>query len=48
VTFLESTFLIQVADEEVVPENIDTIRGVVAYVRRKRAVAQREVMTHAR
>lgn len=47
VTFLESTFSIQVADEEVVPENIDTIGGVVAYVRRKRAVAQREVMTHA-
>jgi len=48
VTFLESTFSIEVADEEVVPENIDTIGGVVAYVRRKRAVAQGEVMAHAR
>jgi acyl carrier protein len=48
VTFLESTFSIQVADEEVVPENLDSIGGIVAYVRRKRAGAQTEVVTHAR
>ena len=47
VTFLESTFSIQVADEEVVPENLDTIAGIVAYVRRKRAVDQSEVIAHA-
>jgi acyl carrier protein len=46
VTFLESTFSIQVADEEVVPENIDTISRVVAYIQRKR-VDQGEVMTPA-
>ncbi len=48
VTFLESTLSIQVGDEEVVPENLDTIGRIVAYVRRKRAVDQGEVMAHAR
>jgi acyl carrier protein len=35
VCFLESTFGIQVADEEMLPENLDSIRAVTAYVSRK-------------
>ena len=42
VSFLESTFGIEVADEEMLPENLDSIRAVSAYVARKtqRAEAQ--------
>lgn len=35
VCFLETTFGIQVADEEMLPENLDSIRAVSAYVARK-------------
>jgi acyl carrier protein len=35
VTFLESTFGISVTDDEVVPENLDSVARVAAYVRRK-------------
>jgi len=35
VCFLESTFGIEVADEEMLPENLDSIRAVTAYVSRK-------------
>jgi acyl carrier protein len=35
VCFLESTFGIEVADEEMLPENLDSIRAVTAYVTRK-------------
>ncbi|WP_428268622.1 acyl carrier protein [Haliangium sp.] len=35
VAFIESTFDIQVEDAEMVPENLDTIDGIVAYVARK-------------
>ncbi|MCL2777951.1 MAG: acyl carrier protein [Polyangiaceae bacterium] len=34
--FLESEFGIKVADDEIVPENLDTIANIVAFVRRKR------------
>jgi acyl carrier protein len=37
IAFLERDFGIQVADEEIVPENLDSIERVEAYVRRKRA-----------
>ena len=47
VTFLESTFSIRVGDEEVLPENLDSISRVVAYVRRKLAAAEGEVAVHA-
>jgi acyl carrier protein len=47
VLFLESTFSIRVADEDVVPENLGTIGGIVAYVQRKRALALSEVVTRA-
>jgi acyl carrier protein len=38
VAFLEQTYSIRVADEELVPENLDSIRQVSDYVRRKLAV----------
>jgi acyl carrier protein len=35
VSFLEEKFSISVADEELVPENLDSIANVVAYLTRK-------------
>ena len=35
VTFLEETFEIQVDDEELIPENLDSIDNVTAYLERK-------------
>ena len=35
VTFLQDRFAITVEDDEVVPENFDTLENVVAYVKRK-------------
>jgi acyl carrier protein len=35
ICFLESTYDIQVADEEMLPENLDSIRAISGYVRRK-------------
>jgi acyl carrier protein len=35
VSFLESSFGIQVEDEELIPENLDSISNVSAYVLRK-------------
>jgi len=37
VSYLEDTWGIAVADEEMLPENFDSIRGIVAYLQRKRA-----------
>ena len=37
VCFLETTYGIQVADDEMLPQNLDSIRAVSAYVRRKTA-----------
>jgi acyl carrier protein len=36
VAFLEKTFAIRVEDADMVPENLDTVAGIVAYVERKR------------
>ena len=36
VTFLEQKFGIQVEDQEMLPENLDSIEHVAAYVARKR------------
>ena len=36
VSYLEDTWGITVADDEMVPENFDSIRGLVAYLQRKR------------
>jgi acyl carrier protein len=35
VAFLEEAFGVQVSDAELVPENLDTIGSIVAYVQRK-------------
>ena len=35
VMFLEKTFSIRVADNEIVPENLDSIQRIAAYVQRK-------------
>ena len=35
VCFLENTFGIVVADEEMLPQNLDSIRSITAYVNRK-------------
>lgn len=37
IAFLEDTYGIRVEDEEVVPENLDSIARAAAFVRRKRA-----------
>ncbi len=39
VSFLEQTFGIAVADAELVPDNLDSLDRVVAFVERKRRVA---------
>ncbi|MBN1491117.1 MAG: acyl carrier protein [Phycisphaerae bacterium] len=39
VLFIEKTFGIQVADEEMIPSNMDSIRHIADYVRRKQASA---------
>lgn len=36
IMFLREQFSIEVADEEMVPENLDTVRNIVAFVERKR------------
>lgn len=36
VTFLEKTYEITVEDEELIPENLDSIDNVVQYLQRKR------------
>ena len=37
---LESTYGIQVEDEEIIPENLDTILCIVDYLKRKGVVAE--------
>ena len=37
VSFLEETYDITVADEELVPENLDTLKDIVLYLERKLA-----------
>ena len=39
VAFLEETFGIKVADEEIVPENLDSLAAIEAFVGRKRPAA---------
>ena len=40
VAFLETEFQIRMADAEIVPENLDSVRSIAAYVRRKAADLQ--------
>ena len=35
VSFLETNFGIEVADDEMLPENLDSVRAIAGYVRRK-------------
>ena len=35
VTFLEETYEIQVEDEELIPENLDSLNNLAAYLERK-------------
>lgn len=35
IMYLEDTFGIEVADEEMVPENLDSVTNIVAFVKRK-------------
>ncbi len=37
IVFIEDTFGIQVADEDMVPENLDSLNAIEAYVNRKKA-----------
>lgn len=37
--FVEETFVIKVEDEEMLPENLDSIDNLVAFVQRKHGVA---------
>ena len=39
VTFIEETYKVSVTDDEMVPENLDSLDNIDAYVRRKRAAA---------
>jgi len=39
VAFLESTYGVKIADDEIVPENLDSIARVAAFVGRKKATA---------
>jgi acyl carrier protein len=43
VTFLESSFGIRVADEDIVPDNLDSVGRITAYVKRKLAADPNEV-----
>ena len=38
ISFLEQTFGIKVEDEEMVPDNLDSLNGIEQYVQRKLAV----------
>ena len=38
VSFLEQEFGIQVDDEDMVPENLDSVSRIIAFVSRKRAL----------
>jgi acyl carrier protein len=37
ITFLETTFGIEVADAEMLPDNLDSVERLVAYLKRKRS-----------
>lgn len=39
VAFLETTYGIEIADEELVPENLDSVDKIVSFIDRKRAKA---------
>ena len=44
IEFLESDFGIEVSDDDTIPSNLDTIANLTAFVLRKRAPAEHEVV----
>jgi len=47
VAFLESTYEIKVEDEELIPENLDSIKNIVSYLERKLALASKPTETQS-
>jgi acyl carrier protein len=43
VSFLEETYSIQVEDEELIPENLDSIANATAYVKKKQAEGKENI-----
>ena len=41
VAFIESTFEIKVEDEELIPENLDSIKNIVSFLERKLTLASK-------
>ena len=40
VAFLEDTFHLQIADKDIIPQNLDTIDAITAFVERSQLVAE--------
>ena len=47
VAFLESEFGVKVADDELVPENLDSVQQIVAFVTRKKQAVESAAATTA-
>lgn len=43
ISFLEETFFIKVLDDELIPENLDSISNIAGYLDRKHATAQNKL-----
>ncbi len=41
VAFIESTYEIKVEDEELIPENLDSIKNIVSFLEKKLAMSQK-------
>ena len=48
VSFLEATFCIEVHDDEMLPENLDSVRAIASYVARKLASRHVEPLAEAK
>lgn len=40
VAFLEDTFHLQIADKDIIPQNLDTVNSITAFVERSHIVAE--------
>ena len=40
VAFLEDTFHLQIADKDIIPQNLDTVDSIAAFIRRSQLVAE--------
>ena len=40
VAFLEDTFHLQIADKDIIPQNLDTVDSITAFVKRNQLVAE--------